>query len=73
MLVHLKYGFEIDGKTYAWYKKELYILPKFRKLKLQLNNTSKSYYIGKEKYSLFRLKDFTKEINIEIKSNECQF
>jgi hypothetical protein len=66
MLIHIQYGIEIDGNLFGWYKKELYKLPSFRKLKQQVNNTSKCYYLNREKYSLKRLKDLTVKINYDI-------
>jgi len=68
MLVHIQFGIEVDGDLYGWYKKELYKLPQFRKLKQQLNNTSKCYYISREKCSMVRLKELTKvlDLNIEV-------
>lgn len=75
MILHIQYGIEVNNALYGWHKKELYKLPEFRKLKQQLNNTSKCYYINREKYSMKRLKDLTSIINYEIhyKDKECPF
>lgn len=71
MKIEFKYGFEYDGFTYGWNKKELYRLPSvsgnksygLKKLPLILVGNKSGYRIKQNKFSIDQLKSMSKEIN----------
>ena len=69
-----KYGFEIDGMKYSWFKKELYRLPstinlrsyQFKKLPEILIGNKIGYRLMRKKYTIEQLKIVTIPI-LEVK------
>ena len=70
-------GFEYMGKTYGWYKKNLYRLPfKHAKINRWYNLLKvakwegKGFILGNHRKSFAQLKEMTKDIYYEIKDND---
>lgn len=70
MIQIVTFGFEYSGKTYGWYKKDLYKLPKHKPLKKQIRGSTLGYYINREFKSLKTLKELTVEINGKLILND---
>lgn len=83
--MYFKYGLEIEGITYGWYKKELYRLPfnsednryySTKKLNQILIRNQIGYRLSGKRYTLNKLKNLTKLINLKeeiLISNDLPF
>lgn len=59
------YGFTTERQLYVWHKKELYKFGEWKPLKQSVVNSTYGYYIDRVFTSMVRLKDMTKQIDLD--------
>lgn len=82
--MYFKYGFEYNGIVYGWKDKKLYKLPytknkrsyALKEIPMYCFKSTFVFNISRRKLTINRLKQLTKEVNINVKTmdnNECPF